>query len=275
VVTVVLLRLIEMLIPECPNWLRYAAGMGISMTLGLGLEIMQSFDPTRDAEWIDLFNDGVGTLSFACLYASRDARLRDVRVVPSRGWLLGLGALGVLLGWLPFGLVCAEYETRHRLFPVIIDFAEPCYRSLCRSQANTWRAAAPPSGWPADAPDSQVVAKIAGGSPDGDGFVFREPYPDWQGYQRLEFSVYLDDSRPCDFSLRVEDQRYRKSEEDRFSQVVHVQPGYQQLAFSLHAIRNGPQDRELQMDQVAVLKFSPVDDERSVTYYLGTMRLVK
>ena len=145
-IMVLLLKVSESLFPRVSHVFHYVVACVGAIFLGLGVEVVQKFDDHRSGEWIDLYNDAVGVFAFACLYAVIDPTLRNHRTGVLRRWCL-LGVAGLLLtaGLWPFCQVWMQYQTRNRLFPVLVEFSNPWYRNLCYTPFSHFRAVRPPS----------------------------------------------------------------------------------------------------------------------------------
>jgi hypothetical protein len=74
--------------------------------------------------------------------------------------------------------------------------------------------------------------------------------------------------------LRVHDALHNNEWNDRYRKLFRVEPGFQTIRASLEDIRTGPQNRSLDMKRIAGFALFTINLERSITFYIGDVRLV-
>ena len=273
-ITISLLKATDSFLHAAPRLTHYVLSITGSIVIGIVVEVAQEFHGERTAEWIDLYNDVVGAISFGCLYAAFDPQLDGNRTFwLRRTTLTGIAIVLLVAGAIPFLDVCRQYHRRHTLFPVLMEFSDPWYQNFCFAQSSAWRASPHPEGWPLDQRRSALIARVDAVPGPYPGFVVHEPFPDWRGYRSLEIDVYLEDSQPRFFVLRVNDRQHNNDVDDRFNKTVKIRPGFQTLSFDLEAIEHAPNGRDLQLGQVDGVALFMVNLEAPLTFYLGQMRL--
>ena len=180
---------------------RAAVGWTVAITLALaaGTELLQSLEPSHDADFRDFVRDAAGmTLALLLRPAGPSPHISTVRRLTA-----ALIAVAVLA---PFLAVAGIYVQRNRAFPVVIPIERvvrgnaACYPSVMPN----WFPA--PARLPVRRAPSPLVRVLfqPGKYP---GFYFKEPYPDWRGFQRLVFRAAMDADQSITLMLRIDDAR--------------------------------------------------------------------
>jgi len=253
---------------------QYTLAMVLSIGTGGIVEVWQQTHG-RSAEWVDAYCDLIGVVAFAVIFTLFDSRIPLPRTGTFRRSCLFLIA-GVLLaiGLVPLWFVCELYRVRRSILPQLIDFEQPWFQKFYYAQRANYFAMPPPEGWP-ESSTLSTVGRIQAHPGEYPGFVFMEPFPDWNGFRSLEIEVFYGDAVPRGFILRIHDARHNNDVADRFKKEVVLQPGFQTIKVALEDIRAGPQNRDLDLKRIRELALYTYQLDRKVTFYLGEIRLVK
>lgn len=245
----------------------YLLALGLVVLLGLGTEFLQIF-AARDAGLGDFGRDliGGGAALVAALAFDRRtwAAPAFVRV------LLTLGAAVVAVsGMAPSLFVYRDYGLRDAAFPSICGFDDPWEMRFVHGNNAVLSRVDPPAGW--DEARGKVGRLDLGNAPYP-GLGMREPYPDWTGYEALEFSVWAE--QPHELVLRVHDFAHDQSYTDRFNRTLVLQPGANRFHIALEDIAEGPRDRRLDLQEIAGLAVFADRPAEPFTVWLDDFRLV-
>lgn len=255
---------------------QYVAACVLAMVLGILVEIWQKFHG-RTAELIDVYNDGVGIVSFAAFYAILDQRLKQNRT----GWLkkrcLALFGIVVLfVGLIPFFGTINLYRNRFAILPSLLDVEQPWQKKFYYVHSGKLEVVPPPNDWPEEAIRWPKVAKLTlNQNYNYPGLVYREPHPNWVGYRAIELDVLYGEKTPREFVFRAHDYLHNDDYSDRFSRVVQVQPGYQTFRFEMEEMKQLPNGRELDFSRIGGLGFFTLKLTNEITIYVGDIRLVR
>ena len=100
----------------------------------------------------------------------------------------------------------------------------------------------------------------------------------WQDYQFIEFSIYLDAEHPVDFMIKVYDLQHPDSGHnyhDRFDSRLSLTSGWNDFSMPLQWIENAPEGRSMNMKKIVSLSIFTVNLRETITFYLDNLRLVK
>lgn len=253
---------------------QYLFSVTITILLGGVLEVWQE-SQGRSAEWIDFFNDVVGVLAFAALFASTDSRL----VEPGEGLLRKVLLRTVGVAILLVGLACflptvLLYRSRVMILPQLVDFAPSWNKRLYYVQSGAIDAVPPRPAWAPTTANQRTVGRLRLEPGKNAGFYVHEPYPDWAPYRRLEIDAHLD-TAPRDFVVRVHDKQTAGEWDSFFYKAIRLERGFQTISIDLEDIQSAPRHRVLDLRQIAGLAlFTEQLDER-LTLYIMDIRLVR
>ena len=273
--TVAMLLVADGLLPRMRRRYHYLVAIAFATIIGLLVEIVQEFSG-RTCEFIDLFSDIVGSLSFAAAFAIVDRRLDDPRQGILRRGPLAIVSFSMLaVGIAPLVSVCRMYEIRKDLFPVLIDFGQPWDGKFFYAQTSEFSRSGVPEGWPDHAAAPAQIGRFDASPGAYPGFFVIDVEPDWTRYQALEMDVYLDEQQGRDFTLRVHDKYHANWVHDRFRRVVPLRPGFQTLRVDLTDVKKGPRYRDLAMDKIDGFGLYTSDLAEPLRFYVGQVRLVQ
>ncbi len=248
--------------------------LGLTVILGATSEILQLYQPGRDASVGDFLRDAVGATAFLLLRASvaaggagRGAWTAGRRVAAAA---LAIALLAAAAG--PFAGVVGDYVQRNRAFPTIaaLDGARWERRFVLLDDAEL-----APKALPGDSVGAGIgsLARLDLKPGRVPGLVLEEPYPDWRGYQRLVFWTYSDTNTPLHLILRIHDAGSGAGWNDWFNLSFTVGRGARLVSVPLDEVRRAPRGRPMNMARIRGVVLYARHLERPTHLYLGPIRL--
>lgn len=239
--------------------------LGILVVAGLLTELMQ-LSVGRNFEMKDLLNDLLGILAGLLIPHLRfKADLRR-----SVLFLLLFVSLTTFSFKPLLSTVVQEVRLRQE-FPILSDFETAS--QLERWQDNQARLSISDSKV-RDGRFSMRAELFPGKYP---GMALRHLHGNWQGYQFIELSIYLDAKYSVNLAMKVYDRQHPKSGydyNDRFNGNLSLNPGWNDFSLSLHSIQNAPTGRSMDMEKIASLSFFTVNLQQDITLYIDNVQLV-
>lgn len=108
------------------------------------------------------------------------------------------------------------------------------------------------------------------------GFRLVGPYGDWSGYTFLEMDFYNPDSEPLDLTLKISDRTHDEGVNkfaDRFNQRLHLLSGWNKVRIAVNDIRDAPQNRQMNMDEISGLAIFAEQLHRPRQFYWDNIHL--
>jgi len=214
----------------------------------------------RDGNWLDVYYDLVGTWIGLvwCQPVTRIIRYARIAV-----FALTLPALlkVLLLALLQFQAaqnfpVIADFETRLELY----QYKGTVERSdLVHTQGNF---------------SLQLTLQTT----EYSGISFGRAYPDWTPYNHLRMDIYIPDSEPLDIVIRVNDIVHDLAgwkDDDRYNYRTRLSQGWNNLTLSIDAIRNGPANRLMDLQQISSIGIFTTRLPAPRDIYIDNIRLEK
>ena len=109
------------------------------------------------------------------------------------------------------------------------------------------------------------------------GITLRHLHRNWQGYQFIQLSIYLDAEHPVNLMIKVYDRRHPYSGydyNDRFNGNLSLKPGWNDCLLPLNLIENAPKKRSMDMKKIVSLSLFTVNLKQNITLYVDAMQLV-
>lgn len=251
----------------------YLGAIILTLLAGIIVEYIQ-LSVGRDAELIDVLNDGVGIFSFLGLYAFIDPALNTFRSKEGRRLIFGifgLSSLLLLIGLSPVINLTLSYYQRDRDFPILIDFSKHWPLAFISTQDASLQIAEVPEQWlNTEQKHLGIVTLYSAQYP---GFALKEPVSDWSSYAYLKFSIFSDTIQPIKLSLRINDKQHNQEYNDRYNTSLLIEQGKNQFRISLDDIRNGPTDRKLDLHAIDKVVLFASDLDTPLQFYVGNFQL--
>ena len=239
--------------------------LGILVLFGFVTEVIQVF-VGRTFDMKDLLNDLFGTLAGLLIPYLR------FKTNPGRTVLLWLLFVSMILfSHRPLLSTVVQEVRLWQDFPVLSDFETPSQLerwegdlaklSISDSNVKTGRF-------------SMRVELFPGKYP---GITLSHLRRDWQGYQFIGLSIYLDAEHPDNLGMKVYDRQHPNSGykySDRFNGTLPLSPGWNDFSLPLHMIQNALAGRSMNMRKIVSLSLFTVDLQQHITLYIDNVQLV-
>lgn len=255
-------------------WSYVLAGI-IATGIGGLTELIQYFGP-RDADPFDFLLDAIGVAAFLLWRASYDSRLvaRNATKGNRRPLILrSTGTVLIMLALLPLMTMAAAFVSRESRFPELHDFESYFEEPLFALQQASIEFVPPPDRWPAA--HGERVGKLTLEAGTYPGLTLGEPYPDWRGYSRFCFEVFISGPDSVKLGLRIDDRKHNMEWTDRFGRALMLAPGAHSICVPLDSVLQSPQTREMDMAHIASVWFFVHNNPRTRVIYLDHVRLEK
>jgi hypothetical protein len=255
-----------------PRHRLYVIALAWSLVLAGASETLQVFE-TRNVDAWDFLRNVVGAASALALWAGVDKRLEVGSAWPS--WRIHLRLLAVAMvscSLLPLGWTVESYRRMNRRVPVLFRFDSKLDLLFVRSREADVELVRAPTGWTEY--EGHRVVRVTFRPARYPSVSTIEIYRDWEGYEYLEWDLFLEQDRDADLILRVHDFAHVGHHRDRFNEKVTVRPGPNRIRVSLAEIRRAPRDREMDMSAIQSLILFARRPEKTFSVYLAELRLV-
>jgi hypothetical protein len=239
-ITVILLDLVARRQAE-PNP-RAVVGWTVAVALALaaGTELLQTLEPSHDADVRDFVRDATGmTLALLLRRTGPSPHISAARRVTAA--LIAMTVLAPLLA------VAGIYLQRNRAVPVVI----PMHGSWWERRLQSFRDAEVVAGaCEAGSTGTEPLVRLLFQPARYPGFYFKEPYPDWRAFQRLVFRAAADADRPITLVLRIDDARQDERQGDRFIVTLAITPGAHRIEIPLDTVRPARPDPAMDLARI-------------------------
>jgi hypothetical protein len=235
---------------------RYGKAFALSVAVGLLTETVQLLTG-GDFELQDLARDAAGAFLFLAFVVSFD---RTVLLSAGFGWQrarVWIRTGSVILAaavWLPAVLLGIDYERRNAAFPVLFDVRQGWGKSFVRPQGARIEQEPQPSKWSSEAGDGLALVSFRGRHYPG--IAIEEPYPDWNGFSRFEFTVFSEVSTRL--AVRINDSHHNDESGDRYNRSFVITPGRNVISIPLQDVVAAPKGRTMDMAEIRqIVVFAP------------------
>ncbi|MGM0672649.1 MAG: VanZ family protein [Pseudomonadota bacterium] len=232
----------------------------IILVVGSAVEVAQGF-LGRSPSLRDVALNLVGAMAAVSLFARPGVQRRV---------FVGLaGTLLVAMLAAP-ALDLADRAVARAQFPTLAEFDTPLeHRRWSNGQ---------PSETIARAGSRSLRIELAPGSWPSFGTHMQRSFGDWSGYGYLELSLFNPDDEPLRLGLSIRDRehfRSGRSYRNRYATRMELDWGWNDVRIPVAEIRDGPEERPLDLDQIAELAIFALDLERPRVVFLDRVRLVE
>jgi len=239
---------------------------GFCLVAGFAVEVLQLF-VNRNFEIKDLVNDLLGGYLGLLIFTAQQLQRQLMLKVVIYSLMLAI-IVGVLLPTI-FAIV-DEYIMQEE-FPVLADFETPY--ELGR--------------WDNNLASLSIVDKIfrhgkksmqvdfyAGEYPD----IALKHFPrDWHGFSAIKFSIFNTAKKDLLIELKIYDQQHKPNGykySDRFNRVLTLKPGWNDFLIAMEDISSAPENRKMDLTDIASLSLFLHDLKQPVTLYFDGLMLV-
>jgi hypothetical protein len=257
--------------PREHHFRHYVFAFGVTVVAGSLIELLQWGAPPRTATLLDLGRNVAGSAAFLALAATFDPLMARGSSRPKKTALRVTSGLLIAVSLIPVGLTGAAVVRRNAVFPRLTEFGTWLGRYLVDARNVELEAAPLPEPWAPEAGPLGARVTFLPGRPSI--LALRAPYPDWSGYQRLEFTVYSGLDRPVELSLRIQDQERLPALGDVFLEILTIEPGENRILIPLSRVRALASGREMNMTHVHRIVFKAVEVWQPFSVWLEDLHL--
>ena len=242
-----------------------AVGMGV---LSEYLQIATQ----RDADIIDWLRDIAGATAFLALYFTIDPRLSDRgRELRNRAKTpIRIAAIAILaVVGIPMITAGIAHVHRQTSFPKMHTFDHYVERNFLKPIDVILEYVEPPDEWSGHTSQVARVTFLPARYPR---MEFREPYPDWRGYQALTLDVFSPGDSSLTLFITIYDCR-KSNYQDRYNGELQIQPGQNDLTIPLTDIEHGPKQRLLDLSSIQMIFIFMIDPRQPLVLYFDDLAL--
>jgi VanZ family protein len=246
----------------------------MAVVLGALTELLQRWQPGRDASVWHFLRDVAGAASFLLVVAMVGWPWGGVRLIRSgRGRLAAVVAAVAMIGGAGADLLATVivYGERDMALPTLYAFdGSRRERMFIETHDSALTPGAGPRGLAAtDGP----LARLDLNPAIYPGITLREPYPDWRWARSLELTLVSDLDAPLMLTIRIHDAAHDNRYEDRFNRQLVVRPGVNRILIPLDDVRRAPARREMDMRHIRQIILFGYQVTAPTHVYLGPIRL--
>ena len=187
----------------------------------------------------------------------------------SRSKLKYLGVSVLIIFSYPLLINTADTINAYRSFPVLSDFESPF--ELTRWSGNQLIVEK------LDASNNHVMVNTF--TTDEYSNLTFESFPNnWAGFSKISFRIFNEGTTIHELNLRIHDQRHRKSNwdyNDRFNQVIILNPGWNKVSIDLNLVRVHPINREIDMSKIEEIIIFSHNLQTNIRLYFDDFKLEK
>lgn len=241
----------------------------LSIFVAAAIEIIQPLTG-RSGSWVDLLNGSLGALSASYSIVLLE-RLGIKRALPPT---LLLAALLQLLVLTPTYHAWVALEVRDQHFPQLGYFQTPSSLAVWRSM-NSKNNPTPATRVLAPRPGSSKAPLlwVRTFSNTWSGVYYDGGAQDWSNYDSLLIRSYNPQDESLELSLRIDDTGNCSKYADRFNRTFQIEPGENSIRISLEEIKNGPEARTLNLEEIRFLYIFRDKKAASSQFALEDIRL--
>jgi hypothetical protein len=224
------------------HWRRFAAAFLAAVLMGILTEAIQ-IPMQRDAAWEDVVADGIGAAAFLLVvFAIGRGLLGASLAVLAAICLVAYSAQSLFSATLAIYHREAQFPT---LFSGDIGLERPFVAE--RNVELTTHITPPPV---------RTYFRVEVTEKGEPTLEFHDFKRDWSNYRALHLEIEVEGDTGLDLTIRVHDRLHQQRGQmngDRFSQPLALQPGVNQIAIPIEAIRNAPAGRTIDASRIAAI----------------------
>jgi len=249
----------------------YVFAFGVTGLAGCLIEVLQWGAPARTAALLDVARNIAGSAAFLLLAATLDPLMAGGSSGSKKTLLRVTSVFLIAVSLIPVGLAGAAIVRRNAAFPRLSEFGTWSGRYLLETRSveiepASQQESGPPKGVP-------LAARLTFRSDRPALLVFRSPYPDWSGYERLVLTTFSELDRPVQLRFKIVDEERLPSLGDVFRDVLTLEPGVNRILIPLSRVRDLPSGREMDMTRVHRIVLSAVEASEPFSVWVDDLRL--
>jgi hypothetical protein len=251
--------------------LRWPLRAGVAFTVVTLIAVLtevSQIGTARDADPEDVMRGVVGGAAALVLLLVWRGHLRRGRGVLLAGALLAVGLYQV-------AFTAHAYRGRDRAFPRLCDFETQWERRFVYGQDASLALRPRPESWSGPSSDDTAGHVTFSTGAEYPALVFEEPFPDWTGYETLQFEVYSEHDTPVTLVTRVHDTHHDHVYGDRLNRNITIVPGANHITISLREIEDAPQSRPMDLARIRNLSVFADNPRAPFSLWFDAFRLEK
>lgn len=253
----------------------YLLAFVIPTAIGMGVELAQIGTP-RDADPLDALTNMMGAAAFLLFVATLDPgwKNKSAQVLKRfKDHFRFIAGLAIAIPLVPALLWAIAIADRNNQIPLICGF-ETYWETKFMQPAHSTIERVPKNNiWPTAPGD--YIGKIY-----FDTTVWsyptvgvQEPYPDWQKFSFMHFSMYSLEDTVIPLYVRINDRLHNESYMDRYNAEFELRPGENKYTISLQDVRKAPVRRLMNMSAIRDIKFFTAPPAKGFYAYIDDIRL--
>ncbi len=234
------------------------------LVIGILIEIVQSGLDGRVGSWSDVWRNLCGGILGLVWVAWKTVSLKQRWVV----WVVFVSVAGISIT--PLCLALEDERRAKRDFPALSSFETVIELSRWSAKTEISRVKKPVR-------QGRYALRLQLSTDMYSGIGLKYFPCDWQGMRGLRLSVYNPEDSGLRLTVRVHDRQHSQGEmlySDRFNRSIVVQPGWNEIFISMDDIKNGPQEREIDLDNISNFALFAMNLEEEKVIYIDDVRLV-
>lgn len=251
----------------------YLIAFALTVLMGAGVELVQLFS-SRDSDLFDLLIDAVGAASFLGIHAIFDSSLTDIWSKQKRGLKVLTGTICVVMLLTAFThpiLQTVVWYKKSVNFPTLASFGSRWDRNFLHAQQATLDIVGAPKDWPTD--HNRGVGKLTFSASEYSGLLVIEPCPNWSKFDYLCFDIFSESDSSLVLTLKIDDRDHNGDYDDRFNEAITVAPGINEYRIPLVQIQSAPEDRDMNLRQIAGIWLFASHPPEGLTIFLDDFHL--
>lgn len=241
----------------------YVLAFAVSAALSLATEFVQDFMPNRSFQKMDIMSDiiGGGTFLMVAYQYRRELRGR------TRALLNCITIASLLLVSLPALRATAEELRAAYDFPLIASFETGMEMVRWKTTNSHIERVTIHS---THGKHSLKVALSPGLYP---GINMDYPPVNWHGYGSLSLDAFLEEGRPLELIVRINDLAHNGEYNDRYNGSLTLRPGQNRIVISLAEVERAPVRRSMDMGRISSLCIFSYELKERRVIYIDNLRL--
>ena len=233
------------------------------LTVGLGvlIELFQ-YGFNRSPDLTDIYRNTLGWLVAVVFIIPTKKSIRCTGFLAVKAMVLLLVAAQLI----PVGLALIDERQARCAFPVLSDFQTVF-------QLNRWRGSAERTIVKIPETRKNSAMQVTFSTAKYSGVSLKYFPGKWDGYNNLELRAFNPSAKSFRITCRIHDARHNQQYKDRFNHSFEVHSGWNLITINLDNVRQAPDKREMDLDQIRSIGIFTVQLPESREMIIDDLRL--